>query len=322
MKRVLKWIGISLAGLLSLAAVAVAVGSSWRYDAPFPALHASSDPAVIERGRYLAHGPAHCVTCHGDPAQKGRKDADLTGGMVFDLPIGTFRPANLTPDTRTGIGASSDAELARALRYGVARDGHAMFPFMAFTDLSNDDLVAVLSYLRSRRPVERAVRQVEFNVLGRVIQAALVRPAGPTMPVRDHVTPGPTPAYGRYLVESVGNCAGCHTNRNPVTAAMEGATLAGGLHIESDSHPGVEFVTPNLTPDPETGRVAKWTEELFVARFQMGRGAEGTPMPWAEFGNMTDDDLRAIFRYLQSVPAVKNDTGPSVSGPAAVTASR
>ena len=76
-------------------------------------------------------------------------------------------------------------------------------------------------------------------------------------------------------------------------------------------------MTPNLTPDPETGRVSAWTEELFVARFRMGRGAEGSPMPWAQFGTMSDDDLLAIFRYLRSVPPVKNETGPSVPGPVA-----
>src|SRR5690242_16969796 len=108
--RVLKWTGCSL-GALVVGLVLVVVGLSLRrYQAPLPALRASADPALIERGRYLAFGPAHCVTCHGAPGATG--DVPLSGGMVFNLPIGTFRPANLTPDVETGIGGSSDGELA------------------------------------------------------------------------------------------------------------------------------------------------------------------------------------------------------------------
>ncbi len=71
------------------------------------------------------------------------------------------------------------------------------------------------------------------------------------------------------------------------------------------------FVPPNLTPDSVTGRIATWTEEQVVARFRGGERLPGSPMPWRA-GRMTDDDLRAIYRYLRTVPAVEHDPGPSL----------
>ena len=70
------------------------------------------------------------------------------------------------------------------------------------------------------------------------------------------------------------------------------------------------FVTPNLTPDPKTGHIAGWTEEQFLARFRAGRLIEGSHMPWSLFGRMSDDDIRAIYRYLRTLPPVENETGP------------
>jgi hypothetical protein len=85
--------------------------------------------------------------------------------------------------------------------------------------------------------------------------------------------------------------------------------------MQSVTEPGTsprKFVTPNLTPDPATGRIANWTEEIFIARARTGKGAEGSPMPWANYARMTDDDLRAIYRYLRSLPPLHNNTGDSV----------
>jgi hypothetical protein len=74
----------------------------------------------------------------------------------------------------------------------------------------------------------------------------------------------------------------------------------------------VTLVTPNLTPDPETGRITKWSEDDFVARFRAGELFRESDMPWTLYARMTDDDLRAIYRYLHSLAPVKNDTGASV----------
>jgi hypothetical protein len=58
---------------------------------------------------------------------------------------------------------------------------------------------------------------------------------------------------------------------------------------------------------------------VFGARFRQGKGAEGSEMPWPAFGRLTEDDLKAIYRYLRTLPAVENDTGESVRAVAVVS---
>jgi len=285
------------------------------FDAPYPSVRVSTDPRVIERGRYLAEGPAHCMDCHVSEAH----DAELregklfppSGGRSFVLPIGTFYSANITPDPETGIGGLSDEELARALRYGVRHDGRALMPFMPYQQISEEDLTAVLSYLRAQPPVHNAVPEHRLNILGKLVLAFVLKPEGPTGPVPDHMEPSPTAEYGKYLAYSVGECYGCHTLRDLRTGAFVGPPFGGGLEIEALGMPGVMVVSPNLTPDPETGRIAKWTEDAYVARMSTGIGPPGTHMSWSSFGRMTEDDHRAVYRFLRSVPPVHNDTGPS-----------
>ena len=72
------------------------------------------------------------------------------------------------------------------------------------------------------------------------------------------------------------------------------------------------YVSPNLTPDPATSPIGHWPEDAFVARFRKGELIAGTPMPWGAYARMTDDDLRAVYRYLRSLPPASNATGPAV----------
>jgi mono/diheme cytochrome c family protein len=184
-----------------------------------------------------------------------------------------------------------------------AADGRALFPLMKFNDMSDADLEAVLSYLRTVPPAAKAVRVRELNLLGRVVKALVMKPVGPSGPVPASVTPGATAEYGHYLATSVAACVGCHTRRDLKTGAVTGPLFAGGLELKEAEG---TFVTPNLTPDPTTGRVTTWTEETFVNRFHLGPQLPGTPMPWRAFGRMSDDDLRAIYRFLRTVPAARS----------------
>lgn len=295
MKRFLKRAAIAVVLVLVLCtaglAIAVVIREDRTFDAPYPQLAASTDPAVIERGRYLVMGPAHCISCHGDA------QGELSGGLAFHLPVGTVHAPNLTPDAETGIGRYRDDELARVLRHGVHPSGRAMLPFMPFADMTDADLAAVISYLRSRPAVRHAVPASDFNLLGRFAKAFLLEPKGPTRPVRAALTPAPTAAYGEYLVNTIGNCAGCHTKRSLRTGEALGPLLGGGMELESHSAPGTTFVTPNLRAG---GHLAQWTEDAFVRRFRHAT-ATASPMPWETFARMTDDDLRAIYRYLQTL---------------------
>jgi mono/diheme cytochrome c family protein len=310
MKKILKRVAIGLALFLVLGvsglAIAVKLRENRTFDAPYPTVTASKDPAVIERGRYLATGIAHCTSCHGDPEQvaAGALEPRLSGGMMFDIPPGQFFVPNITPDEKTGIGRYTDAQLARALRFGVRHDGRAMLPFMPFANLADDDLVAVLSYLRAQPAVEHAVPEHDPNLLGRFAKAFILEPHGPTKPIVASMKPDDTAAYGEYLANSVGNCFGCHTQHDMKTGAVIGKPFAGGSEVEEH---GKTFYPPNLTPDPETGRITQWTEEQFVARFQHAVATD-SPMPWATFSRINENDLRALYRYLHTLPAVVNKT--------------
>ena len=315
-KKISKWTAIGLGGLLALLTATVLVRERRTFEAPLPAIAASTDPAVIARGRYLAYGPAHCVECHGSPAALKTRTPDsdipLIGGYTFELPIGVIRAPNITPDPKTGIGGMSDAQIARSLRHGVGRTGQALAPFMPFSDVSDEDLSAIISFLRAQKPVANAVETRALNPLGRAVVAFVLAPTGPSGPVPRAVPAAATVEYGRYLVHNVANCAGCHTQRNMMTGAFVGPMLAGGMEMPAEHDAKVTLVSPNLTPHPTTGRISNWTEEIFVARFRTGKGAEGTAMPWGAYARMSDADRAAIYRYLRSVPAVDNNTGESV----------
>lgn len=309
-KRKLARIGAGVLALGAVGAVVTAVRANRTIDAPYPNIHASQDPAVIERGRYLVEGPAHCGECHGavEPPAVSRLGRPLIGGMEFVLPVGTFRVPNITPDPETGIGAVKDEALARMIRYGVKPDGHGALPFMPYADLCDDDLTAIISYLRVQKPVKHAVQPHDVNPLGRVVQAFVLEPKGPSGPVKRSFSPEATPAYGEYLTHNVGNCVMCHTKVDMRTGAFAGPKFGGGAEHHAFNNREKKYVSPNLTPDRRWGWLNGWSEDAFVARFKGGRVHADSPMPWEAFQSMTETDLRAIYRYLQTLP-------PAATGP-------
>lgn len=313
--RILKWTGLVLGMLLILFVLVVLLLSKRHFDAPYPNITAVNESAVIARGKYLAYGPAHCASCH-IPASAASginngEELPLSGGHDFALPIGHIYSTNLTPDPATGIGNLTDQQLARALRYGVGHDGRALFDFMPFHDLSDDDLRAVISFMRAQPAVKYQVPATDMNFVGQAVKAFLLKPVGPTEPIQPSVSVDTSAAYGKYLVNNVANCKGCHTNRNLFTGAYIGPELAGGLQFESDTEPGTWYVTPNLTPDRETGHITGWTMNQFIKRFRQGPVIPKSPMPWAQFRQMSDNDLKAIYNYLHSIEPVHNKTGPA-----------
>lgn len=309
-KRILKWTGIIIGSIILLLTVTVSLRQNLKYDAPFPELKASTDSAVIARGKYLALGPAHCADCHASPdsralVEKGI-EVPLSGGNKFDLPIGDVFVRNITPDKETGIGRYTDPQIARMLRYGVRPDGTAVLPFMPFHNTSDEDLTAIISFLRAQKPVKHKVPENTTNVVGNIVKAFLLKPSGPTGTVPKTIKKDTSAAYGKYLAVSVANCYGCHTNRDMMTGAFIGEPFAGGMKMESSVHPEkYYFLTPNLTPD-STGRLFGWTQSMFVKRFRQGKIYPGTHMPWGPFSRMSDDELKAIYNYLQTLKPVKN----------------
>jgi mono/diheme cytochrome c family protein len=310
-KKILKWSGIAILSLVVIFVILVLALQNRKFSAPYPGnVHASTDSTIIARGRYLAFGPAHCSGCHSPEANqqkiKAGEQVPLMGGFVFDLPIGIIHSRNITPDDETGIGKLPDSVIARSLRYGVGRDGHALMDFMPFHNLSDKDLTAVISFLRSQPPVKNLVPADHFNFMGKAVRAFLIKPVGPEGDVAKSVKKDTTAEYGRYLAHYITNCRGCHTNRSMITGAYTGPDFAGGLKFESSTEKGAYCVTPNLTPDAETGRITNWTEEQFINRFRQPRVIPISDMPWEQFRNITDDDLKAIYNYLKSLKPIKN----------------
>ncbi len=315
-RRILGWAAVVL--LVIVVGLLVTIWVRWErtFDVALPAITASTDSSVVATGRYLVFGPAHCAECHTSGAaaaalERG-EEPPLSGGLEFAIPPGRIRSPNITPDSATGIGAVSDGQLARMLRYGVRRDGRAAVPFMNYRELSDADLTALISFLRSQPPIVNAVPPHDLNLMGKAVMAFFIKPAGPSDAPPAASPVGPTVERGAYLVGSVGECADCHTDRSMMDGHFTGPRLAGGTAFTSDSDATMEFVPPNLTPDPRTGRITAWTEDQFVARFRQGRLLPGSPMPWKAFARMADDDLRAIYRYLHSLTPVERETGPSM----------
>jgi cytochrome c553 len=152
----------------------------------------------------------------------------------------------------------------------------------------------------------------EPNTLGMVLNAFVFKPVGPEGEA-PKTTPAPgTVEYGKYLAYSVANCRGCHTNRDLQTGAYIGPEFAGGFAMPIDGKENAFCVTPNLTPDPETGRMATWTEERFIERFRGGKTIKASHMPWGPFKSFSDADLKAIYAFLKTLKPIKNETGPTI----------
>jgi mono/diheme cytochrome c family protein len=324
-KKVVVW----LVGAVAMA-VALLLGwilSTWDRvydDVPLPRLMASTDPIVIARGKYLVRGPAHCSNCHVGGLQElvrtdGGEELPMKGGLEFPLgPIAVLYTANLTPDTETGIGRYSDGELFRMLRHNVKPDGRAsVAPLMPFASMADDDLVAIVSYLRSTAPVRNEVPPARWRLFGKTI-AALLRPAA-IRPVVGHSPPAVAPAQqptverGSYLANSVANCMACHSPIDPATGELTGPAFSGNSRGErSMVDQSVVLRAPNVTPHP-TGVLLKFADEdVWIGRFRAGRVIAASYMPWGPYSRMTDEDLRAIYRYLRTLNPVENDVGPIV----------
>jgi mono/diheme cytochrome c family protein len=269
-------------------------------------------PARLKRGEYLVENVVTCFRCHserdwkspGAPPVSGKKGA----GFYFVVGAGPVDPnklppvyaANITPDPETGIGKWSDEEVARAIRDSIDRDGRA-FPgkfHVSGNNLSGEDLASVVVYLRTV-PAVRRPAPANAN-------AQLKTEAATTVPARSQTEPPQSDPVrrGEYLV-SIADCASCHTADAP-NAPLLGKKFAGGKMMSDN--PEHYVVTPNITMDPSG--ISYYDEAQFVAVLRTGNvtARKLYPiMPWGYFQNMTDEDLKAIFAYLKTVPRLQHN---------------
>jgi mono/diheme cytochrome c family protein len=202
---------------------------------------------------------------------------------------------NLTPDAESGIGRWTDEQLSRAIREGIGHDGRALHPAMwssSFRHLSDDDVAAVVAYLRTlpaiRNPLPLTALAPEEQ--GRIDEASRLAPK----PV-DLAQLGDPVERGRHMV-LLADCAGCHTSW---TSRRMPGMLAGGNLIERGDRTAF---SSNLTPHPSG---VPYDAESFVQVMRTGKAGGMSPlMPWVVFRNLSDADLRAIHAYLQSLDPV------------------
>jgi len=319
--KILLWAVLGLVILIVALFGYVQTSYNKTFDAPYPEIKASIDPVMIERGKYLAYGPSHCAICHV-PSDKAMAvdnglEMPLSGGWEEEFPgFGTFRAPNLTPDPETGIGNITDGELARAIRYGVKHDGTFLPPFMEFQGMSDEDLTAVISFLRSQEPVKNKVEPSDLSFLAKaLVTFGLLKPKGPASTPPASVAIDSTVAYGSYLANSLGNCNGCHVKIDETGNKAGPDFSGGGIFPPSGFSKGYAFISPNLTPHKPTGVISEWTEGAFIDRFRGGRLYEGSPMPWGLFSRMHETDLKALYRYLHSLEPVENKVPQTVFAP-------
>ena len=301
---------LAVVALLLLGAAAAWV--AWRNVAgeapvlPRPADGPSRDPAQIERGAYLALA-GNCAGCHTD-----RGGRPYAGGRAIDTPFGTVYASNLTPDAGTGLGRWSASEFWRAMHHGRSRDGRLLypaFPYPNFTRLSRDDSDALFAFLQALPAVEQPHRKPALRFPYDQQAALAVWRAL-------YFTPHSAPAAasrGEYLVEGLGHCRACHGARNPLGAPLE----RGGAVVTAQN-----WYAPSLGAADEAG-VAGWSEDEVVALLASGTSARGSalgPMAAVVFQStqhLRPDDLRAMARYLQSLPQdARRDVPPAEPAPA------
>ncbi len=267
-----------------------------------PASAQDADPALVEKGKYLATA-GDCVACHTAPNGKA-----LAGNYALNTPIGTIMTPNLTPDKETGIGNWTYEQFEQALRHGIGKDGEYLypaFPFSWYTKVQDEDVKAIYAYLMSLEPMNEKRKESDipfpFNV-----RTALVtwRTAFFTA---ERFKPDPNASEevnrGGYLVEGLGHCAMCHNERKLVGNTTLAGRFGGGV-IDG-------WYAPNITPDGHQG-IGAWSDEEVVTYLKTGTapgnrpGVAAGPMRQTieeSLCKLEDGGLKAMVAYLRTIPA-------------------
>ena len=269
----------------------------------------------VERGRRIFSATGGC-TCHTNYPGEGSEAPILAGGRALETPFGIFFSTNITPDRETGIGAWSNLDFLRAMREGLAPDGShyfPVFPYTAFTGLSDSDLMDMKAYLDSLPAIRRAnrVHDTHLPFSWRPIVAGWkwlhFEPARVASTASEgDADDDPALVRGRYLVLAAAHCGECHTPR----------TLTGGLDATrwlAGSRDGPEGqLAPNITPDERTG-IGSWSIPDLVWYLETGQKPEGddTQGLMGEvirhgYAHLPREDREAIAHYLKSIPAIEN----------------
>lgn len=291
MAKIMKWIGFGLLGavvLVLLAAASLFVTTSQRlskaYQLPNEQIPVPVDEESVSRGKRWV--TARCSGCHS---------SNLAGTILFqDSTLGTISAANLSAGKGINGVTLTDADYIRAIRHGVDHTGRPILtmPSEYFYYINDQELGEMIAYLKSAPAFDNPLPKTQIKPLGVVLIGAGAFGDLIAAEKIDHqatrpevVQAGVTVAYGDYLVQT-GQCRTCH-----------GLELAGGKDSDPNAPPA-----PNLTSG---GELLAWTEAGFIQAMRTGLTPSGRQlnqfMPWKAIGQMTDDELKAIWLYLQSL---------------------
>ncbi|OAJ54879.1 cytochrome C [Paraburkholderia ginsengiterrae] len=304
---------LAVGGALIVAAAIVAALLMWR-----PAIAPISPPAAssfdtqtkLAGARVVALGD--CIVCH--TAKGGQPFA---GGLPLATPFGTIYATNITPDVETGIGSWSLEAFTRAVRYGVSRDGHLLypaFPYIHFTRMSDGDIAAAYAYLMSREPVNAVAPPNDlifplnfrpplafWNIL---FLRSGERAADTTQDAEWN--------RGKLLVDGLGHCASCHSPLNAIGGEKTGHALDGGI-VDGWEAPPLNAL--GAAPKP-------WTKEQLVMYLRSGRASEhgaaaGPMLPVTrDLATVPEEDVQAIATYLLSIQKPQPATLNAAAGSA------
>lgn len=297
MNPVIRYFFIFIGTLLAIVVLAVVVMNvltqnrlNKQYEISVNTITIPEGESARARGEHLVRAVSSCASCHG---------ADLGGEEFINEPIlGQIFAPNLTSGKGGKASQYKNGDWVRAVRHGVDPSGRPLLfmPSQYFRHYNDSDLGAIITYIHSLPPVDRETPPRRLSLTGRMLFALGALEEMPAE-VIDHGSPPPqspqegvSPEYGEFLV-TVGTCKNCH-----------GENLAGG-----EVGPDDPFA-PNLTPG---GELIGWTEEDFFTLMRTGvhpSGRQVDPvMPWQSFRNMTDTELRAIWAYMETLPALQTN---------------
>ena len=270
-----------------------------------PAAYAQAPAPSTSRGEYLARA-ADCVACHSVPGGKA-----FAGGLKMGTPVGTIASTNITPDVETGIGTDTLQDFDRAVRSGIARDGHRLYPAMpypSYAKMTDGDVQAMYEYfMRTVPPVHQPNQPSDIPALlsprwpiaiwNTLFTGSLGFTADPQQDAQWN--------RGAYLVEGPGHCGACHTPRG--VAMQEKALDSSSPSFLSGANLD-DWYAPSLRQDVSTG-LGRWSQADIVQFLKTGHNHYNSA-----FGSMrdvianstpylNDEDLTGIAVYLKSLPA-------------------
>lgn len=309
-----------LAYLLGIVMVLAGIGAAfiyfrgipdYKYDPPaeIAALKVQPDSIRIARGAKIA--TLLCNECH-----RG-ENGKLTGRFMPDMPkaLAPSYSLNITHDADHGIGNWTDGEIYYFLRTGIHKDGHWSPPFMPkFPLMADEDLYSIIAWLRSDDPSLAADPHEyppnQWNFLVKFLSNIAIGP--PEYPKSAIAIPDSNDqvAFGRYVADNLCACYACHsadfTKQDPIHPEKSLGFYGGGnpmLNLEGEVVPSA-----NITMDKETG-IGTWTEEQFIEAVKFGKNPKGGPLHYPMFPHTTlnDKEVKAIWAYLKTVPALHNE---------------